>query len=328
MTADNETLRKGDPAGSPETSARKLALRIPGSTSNLGPGFDTLGLALGIYTKLTFDILEQNDPSVPLITLKGAIAKALSADQNNLIYTVLSKLWHDKPELLKRARITIESDIPLGRGLGSSATAILGTVWAAHTLSDTTPDKARALADAAALEGHPDNIAASLHGGLVVCAASANSKSIVTQRLKWPDEWHTVLVVPHYSLTTRKARQVLPKQVPLKDAVSNVQRVALLVSAVTSRDENALSEAMHDRLHEPYRQDLVPELATLRWHLSSRPVLGCVLSGAGSSVLVVLHKRHKGEILDFLTGWASSQAEPPRILDLMVDQEGLKETSL
>ncbi len=323
MTADNETASKSKAPSAKGTG--QLALRIPGSTSNLGPGFDTLGLALSIYTKLTFDILGHNDPAVPLITLKGAIAKALPADQNNLIYTVLSKLWHDKPELLRRARITIESDIPLGRGLGSSATAILGTVWAAHTLSDSSPDKARALADATVLEGHPDNLAASLHGGLVVCAASARSRNIVTQRLKWPDEWHTILVVPHHSLTTKKARAVLPKQVPMKDAVSNVQRVALLVSAVTSRDESAFSEALHDRLHEPYRQDLVPELAELRWRLSDRPVLGCVLSGAGSSVLVVVHKRHKGEILDFLTEWSSSQSEPPRILDLLVDQEGLKE---
>ena len=322
MTADKKTSAQGKTATS---GARRLALRIPGSTSNLGPGFDTLGLALGIYTRLTFDLLEHNDPSVPLITLKGAIAKALPADQNNLIYNVLSKLWADKPELLRRARITIESDIPLGRGLGSSATAILGTVWAAHALSGQEADKAAALADATVLEGHPDNLAASLHGGLVVCSAAAGSRQIVTQRLKWPDEWHTILVVPHYSLTTRKARSVLPKQVPLKDAVSNVQRVALLVSAVINRDDNALSEAMHDRLHEPYRQELVPELATLRWHLSKHPILGCVLSGAGSSVLIVLHKRHKSEILDFLTGWSSGQPEPARILDLLVDQEGLKE---
>ncbi|HEY9869467.1 MAG TPA: homoserine kinase [Candidatus Obscuribacterales bacterium] len=321
MTASGTGAREnGAPAG-----ARRLALRIPGSTSNLGPGFDTLGLALGIYTRLTFDLLLSNDPQVPLITLKGAIARGLPADRNNLIYAVLSKLWHDKPELLHRVRITIESDIPLGRGLGSSATAILGTVWAARVLAGEDPDRAGVLADATPLEGHPDNLAASLHGGLIICAEAASSRHIITQRLKWPDEWHTILVVPAYSLTTRVARAVLPKQVPLPDAVANVQRVALLVAAVVNRDETALFEALNDRLHEPYRLEMVPELSLLRRHLSGMPILGCVLSGAGSSVLIVVNKRHKGQVVDSLTAWSASQRSAPRILDLIVDHEGLKE---
>ena len=305
--------------------ARRLALRIPGSTSNLGPGFDTLGLALGIYSRLTFDLLESNDPNVPLITLKGAIARALPADRNNLIYAVLSKLWHDKPELLRRVRITIESDIPLGRGLGSSATAILGTVWAARVLAGDNPDRAGVLADATPLEGHPDNLAASLHGGLIVCTQAAGSRHIVTQGLKWPDQWHTILVVPAYSLTTKSARAVLPDRVPMPDAVANVQHVALLVAAVINRDEHALAEALHDRLHEPYRLELVPELSSLRHQLSEMPILGCVLSGAGSSVLVIVNKRHKAQVVDYLTAWSAARSSTPRILDLIVDQEGLKE---
>ena len=304
---------------------KRLTVQIPGSTANLGPGFDTLALALKIYTRLTFELLERNDVTVPLITLKGAIAGSLPSDKDNLIYRVLSNLWYDCPDLLQRVRITIESEIPLGRGLGSSGTAILGTIWASYVLSDRIPDQARLLSEATQIEGHPDNLAASLMGGLVVSARAATGRDIVTQKLAWPEHWRTLVVVPGYSLTTQKARSVLPRQVRLEDAVANVQRVALLVSAVLNRDETALSEALHDKLHEPYRAQLVPELGSLRRRLAGLPVLGCTLSGAGSSVLVLVTERHKAEVLDCLEKWAGAQPEPASVLDLNVDAEGLQE---
>jgi homoserine kinase len=304
---------------------KQLTVRVPGSSANLGAGFDALGLSLGIYTNLTFQLLDQEDLSIPLITLRGPIANSLPADQSNLIYRVLAHLWKDYPNLLSRIRIQIESDIPLGAGMGSSATAILGSVWAAYTLTDQYPDVGAMLAQASAIEGHPENLAASLLGGLVVCGDSFDEQRIVTQKLTWPSDWRTIVVVPQYTLTTHEARSVLPKEVSLQDAIYNIQRTALLVSAVTNHDENAMSEALHDRLHEPYRDSLVPELGHLRRRLAQSPIIGCVLSGAGSSVLVIVKDKNRGEILQQLETWAQAQAKPPDILDLNIDSKGLQE---
>lgn len=302
----------------------RLTVTVPGSTANLGPGFDAMALALNLHCKLTFDLLEYNDLSVPLIRLKGVLTEGLPKDQNNLIYTILNNLWASDSELLKRVRITIESRIPLGKGLGSSAAAIVGAVWAAYALSDKVPDSGTILEKASQLEGHADNVSASLLGGLTICAKSMSSAKIVTQKLHWPNEWRPIVVCPPYVLSTKKARSVLPTTVPHQDAVSNVQRVALFMAAVANRDEDALRESLHDKLHEPYRMALVPELGQVRKLLSNFPTLGCVLSGAGSSVLALVHERHQHQVLDGLKAWAATAEEPPEIFSLEVDQEGLR----
>ena len=301
-----------------------LRVKVPGSSANLGPGFDALALAYQLYCTLSFQILGKNDSSVPLITLKGRLAEGLPRDQNNLIYTVLKNLWHNDPELLQLVRITVESDIPLGKGVGSSAAAITGAVWAAYALTQHMPDNRQVISKVAELEGHADNAAASLLGGLVVSAKSSRERSIVTQKLLWPSEWATIVTVPSFALSTKKSRSLLPKQISRFDAVHNIQKVALLMAAVQNRDEEAMHEALHDRLHEPYRMELVPQLGAIRKLVSDLPVIGCVLSGAGSSVLTIVHQRHRKQVLDALKSWAASRGEGAEVLDLSVDQEGLK----
>jgi homoserine kinase len=307
---------------------RRLTVKVPGSTANIGPGFDTLGLAFQLYCTLTFELLEENDRSVPLITLKGkGVADALPKDQNNLIYTVLSNIWRNDRELLQLIRISIESDIPLGKGLGSSAAAIMGAVWAAHALIDQSiPDNSMLLQKATELEGHSDNVAASLLGGLVVVGRSQKTRKIIVQKLHWPSEWKTLLVVPNYVLSTKRARAILPRTVAREDAVHNVQKVSLLLSAVMNKDEEAMQEALLDRLHEPYRLQLCPELGTVRKLLSHMPVLGTTLSGAGSSIMVTVGQRHKGQVLEVLKDWAASQPQPCDVLDLSVAPKGLSVT--
>jgi homoserine kinase len=307
-----------------ERRLRRLTVRVPGSTANLGPGFDAMALALNLHCTLNFDLLEKNDRSIPLIRLKGVLTEGLPKDQNNLIYTILNNLWSKDRELLNQVRITIESRIPLGKGLGSSAAAIVGAVWAAYALSDAVPDNGMLLAKATELEGHADNVSASLLGGLTICSRSMKSSRIVTQKLGWPPEWRPIVVVPPYVLSTKKARSVLPKTVNHQDAVSNVQHVALMMAAVSNNDEEALQEALHDRLHEPYRLELVPELGEVRKLLADFPILGCVLSGAGSSVLVLVHQRHQGQVMESLRQWAATKEEPPEVLSLEVDQEGAR----
>jgi len=304
-------------------SGKRLHLRIPGSSANLGPGFDTLGLALNVYADLTFELLDKDDWSVPLITLQGKTAEKLPDDDRNLIYKTMANLWKDCPSLLKRLRLTIASQIPLAHGLGSSSTAILGSVWAAHALAERKCEPKAILEEACAIEGHPDNLAASLYGGLVI--GSQVRKSVTVQRLYWPSKWIPLMVVPAYSLDTQKARAVLPKQVSMADAVHNVQKVASLIAAVKNEDDEALSGALQDRLHEPYRNALVPELSRLRHELKSSPALGCVLSGAGPSILVIVNEADKDVVLKQLQQWAAADNYGAEILDLHVDTQGLKE---
>ena len=308
----------------PSGEIKKLVVRVPGSSANLGPGFDALALAYQLYCTLTFQILEENDHSIPLITMKGCLTEGLPKDQNNLIYTVLSSLWQSDKDILQRVRITIESDIPLGKGVGSSAAAITGSVWAAYALSDQIADNNKVLAKATELEGHADNAAASLLGGLVISGRSSKTRKIITQKLLWPKDWACIVTVPPYVLSTKKSRAAIPKQIKHIDAVHNVQKVALLVSAVNNRDEEAMSEALFDRLHEPYRAELVPLLAAVRKQVSDLPVIGCVLSGAGSSVLTIVNQRHKRQVLTCLKDWSNTQSAKPDVLDLEVDQEGLR----
>jgi len=306
--------------------ARKFSLRLPGSTSNLGPGLDCLGVALNIYSKMSFFVLDENDPGIPLITFKGSIAKSSMAQaQGRLTYTVLSKLWQRDPDLLRRVRIVVDSEIPLGVGLGSSATAILGALWAASVLTDRIPSTAGLLAEACALEGHPETFSACLLGGFVVSSPMQGGTKIVTQKLNWPADWHFLVLCPQYSLNTTEQRAALPTMVKMQDAIHNVQKTALLVAAVSRCDEGALRDALDDRLHEPYRQQMVPELAKIRRELINEPILGCTLSGAGSSVLVIVNAKRKAQVMERLQHWVSTEAKPPRMLDCQVDDLGVQE---
>lgn len=309
--------------------ATSLTLKIPASASNLGPGFDTLALALNIYSLVHFKMLDHDDVSEPIVTLKGAIQRVSeSHSQGDLIYHMLSELWQSDHDLLKRVRITVESDIPLGCGLGSSGAAILGAVWASYFLKGLVPTRRDVLTEGMRLEGYPENVAASLMGNLIVCGPQADDRMIVAEQLDWPDRWRVLVVVPRYTLNTAAARSVLPKKVKFEDAVANIQRTALIVAAISKADEGLMRSVLEDRLHESYREALVPELPVLKRHLSTFPIIGCVLSGGGPSIVVIVNERHRPEVLAELRSWAHTQAQPPFVLDLEVDKDGIQEVEV
>jgi homoserine kinase len=307
-----------------ELIEKQITISVPASTANLGPGFDTLGLALSLYSRIKFSLLKSNDPNIPLISFGNENSRSLSTDGSNLAYRILSELWTDEPDKLARVRLEITTDIPLGRGLGSSSTAILAAACAAHVFGNRPIYKSTLLIESCRYEGHADNLSASLFGGMTISSTHARSGKVVFQKLDWPQDWMTTVIVPTYELSTTKARAVMPKSIPMSDAVSNVQNTAMLVAAIARSDERLAREAMIDTLHEPYRLSLVPELGSLRRHLRNEPTIGIVLSGAGSSVLVIYHRRNEREINDALKSWKSSQPNNPSILNLEVDHDGLQ----
>jgi homoserine kinase len=254
-------------------------VRVPGSSANLGPGFDALGIALNVFLECQFT------PATSLsIRVTGRDAHLIPPTAENLIWQTALSVAARAHKPLPAVQLAIHNDIPLGKGLGSSAAALTAGVVIAERLLDLRWSKARILDEAARLEGHPDNVAACVLGSIVVAAVepSGTTRSI---RLDMPKNFEVAVVVPNYGLPTREARAVLPDCYVLSDVVFNIQRAALLIAALATGDASVFPAALDDRLHQPYRAALVPGLAEIL-RLREPGLLGCTLSGAGPGVLV------------------------------------------
>jgi homoserine kinase len=245
------------------TLARRRVVRVPGSSANLGPGFDVLAAALSLH--LDLEVVETGEFAV-LTDLD------VPRDRSNLVVRAFERLH---PADGFEFRIT--SEIPLQGGLGSSAAAIVAGLLAADHLFELDAD---VFTLAVELEGHPDNVGAALQGGFVVCDAER------VHRLEAPMGLEAVLVVPHEAVRTEAARAALPATVPLPDAVFNVARTATLVLGLATGDWDLISAGLEDRLHQPYRADLYPRSAELLDRVRGLGALGATISGAGPTVLV------------------------------------------
>jgi homoserine kinase len=240
-----------------------VRVRVPASSANLGPGFDVLAAALGLHMEV--DVVE---------TGRFAVHTQLSIarDRRNLCVRGFAAL---RP--VDGVEFTIRSDIPLSGGLGTSAAAYVAGLVAADALDGGGRDL---LPEAIRLEGHPDNVAAALLGGFVVCTG------LRATRLDPPPGLETVLVVPDRAVRTAKARAALPAQVPMADAVFNVGRASLLVLGLARGDLDLVARGLDDRLHQPRREPLYPRSMALVRGARELGALGATISGAGPSVLV------------------------------------------
>ncbi len=265
-----------------------VTLAVPASTSNLGPGFDTLGLALDLCNEVTLRIGPIGDAS-GIDHIKGAGADSLATDESNLVLRAATALYHRLGQTPPPLRATLHNRIPLARGLGSSGAAVIGGLVAANILTGERLDEADLLALATDLEGHPDNVAPALMGGLVVSAVAEarDGQRILTHRLP-PPPAAMALCIPDQPLATEAARRVLPRRVPLDTAVHNLGRVALLVAALATGDYTHLRQAMDDRLHQPPRATIFPPLAPVMAAALAAGAAGACLSGAGSTLLAII----------------------------------------
>src|SRR5256885_6251445 len=259
------------------------SLRVPASSANLGPGFDALGLALSLYLECRF----RESPRLS-IEAEGRDADAISTGEDNLIWQTALAVARDMRMTMPPIDLRIHNEIPLGKGMGSSAAALTAGVVIADHLLDLHWKPLRILDEAARLEGHPDNVAPCTLGSIV---ASAIDSGGVTRavRLDLPKTFGLAIVVPDFDLSTTKARSVLPSGYSREDAVFNVQRAALLIAALATGATSAFPAALEDRFHQPYREALVPGLHEIL-RLRAPGLLGCVLSGAGPSILVFFER--------------------------------------
>ena len=258
-------------------------LRVPASSANLGPGFDALGLALGIYLDCRFERSERMS-----ITAAGRDAACISAREDNLIWQTALAVARDVGGSLPPIQLEIVNDIPIGKGLGSSAAALTAGVVIADHLLGLHWERLRILDEAAQIEGHPDNVAACVLGSIVATAMEGGGTARAV-RLELPASYGVAVVAPDFILPTSEARAVLPECYSREDTIFNVQRAALLIAALATGTTSAFPAALEDRLHQPYRAALVPGLDEIL-KLRAPGLLGCALSGAGPSVLVFYEK--------------------------------------
>lgn len=261
-------------------------LRVPASSANLGPGFDALGLALNVYLTCRFRGAE-----ALAITVSGRDAGAISTGPDNLIWQTALSVARAHAMEMPPIELQIQNDIPIGKGMGSSAAALTAGVVIADRLLDLRWKPLRILDEAARLEGHPDNVAPCTLGSIV--ASAIDSGGVVRSvRLHLPQGFGIGVVVPDFDLPTTKARAVLPDCYSKQDAIFNVQRASLLMAALATGSTWAFPVALDDRFHQPYRAPLVPGLDAIL-KLRAPGLLGCALSGAGPSILVFFERGHE-----------------------------------
>ncbi len=262
-----------------------MRVRVPASSANLGPGFDALGLALGLYLTCTFEPADRLT-----IRATGRDADRIPTGEDNLIWQTALRVARDVGDVLHPIALYIDNDIPIEKGLGSSAAALTAGVVIADQLLGLHWKPHRILDEAAQIEGHPDNVAACVLGSIVASAIDAGGVARAV-RLELPAIYDVAVVVPDFLLPTAAARAVLPEQYARQDAVFNVQRSALLIAALATGTTSAFPAAFEDRMHQPYRYSLVPGLEEIV-NLRAPGLLGCALSGAGPSILVFYEKEY------------------------------------
>lgn len=306
----------------------KISVKVPASTSNLGPGFDCIGMALPIYNTITIEetvlpgtgieinVLNDNETSDELLM------EHMPMDENSIIYKAVELLYNSIGQTPSELKITVQSQIPIARGLGSSASVIVGGLLAANELLGHPADEVALLSIATEVEGHPDNVTPSIVGGLVLTSLEDDG-SVVYRKLDWPEEWQITVCIPDYELSTEISRSVLPKEVPLQDAVFNAKRMGMFIQAINTKDAELMKMALQDKIHQPYRMKLVPGLDKIMDNLKHEEnVLGCVLSGAGPAIVVISQKNNLEKIKSIIKDTWEEMNVKVNIMTLPVETQG------
>lgn len=303
----------------------KVTVKVPSTTANLGPGFDIFGMALPFYNEITieetvipnsgveFHVLDENGEENLYVNNEG---------EENIILKAIKFLYNfigQEPDGLK---IAIKTGIPIARGLGSSASVIVGGLIAANELLGNPSDLDALLAIATEVEGHPDNVVPAFVGGFTLSSQEEDGR-VVYRKIEWNPDWKLTICIPDYELQTGISRSVLPENASYKDAVFNAKRCAMFIQALNTKDDKLMKLALQDRLHQPYRLKLVPGLEEISKRLKNEEdVLGCVLSGAGPSVLVISKEKVLDKIKEIINDVWSNLNIKADVLTIDVEQNG------
>jgi len=318
-----DIIEKGGEAG--DKPERSFTVRVPASTSNLGAGFDSFSLALQLYLTVSARVVPEAAAMCRVTSSgEGSTGGLLSPTEDNLIFRAMSFAAEREGWTLPPVRLKVHNELPLGRGLGSSAAAIVAGITLSSLICDQELTALTVLRYALEMEGHADNVAAASQGGWIVSCVNPDGNVLVVKR-PWPAALKIVVVSPDALLKTAETRNLLPATVERDAAVHNLQRVALFGAAVEAGAYDLLWDAMQDRMHQAYRQSLVPGLTEA---LATKPqpgLLGVALSGSGPSV-IALARDHLPEIGEGIANCFRSHGVPATVRLLEVDHEGCKST--
>lgn len=277
----------------PESQASKIfEVCLPASTSNLGPGFDCFGLALKLYLTVRCTVTPDAKDECRVRTTGAKENRELPRNASNLIFRAMAFAARREGISLPPVDLLVHNEIPLASGLGSSAAAIVAGIKLCALISGKDLSDQTMRNYATEFEGHPDNVTATLRGGFVASCIQ-NGGTVITTRFDWPAHIRAVVVSPRSQLPTHVTRAALPKSVSRVDAVHNVQRTALFISALIQQRYDLFWEAMRDRLHQPRRQSLMPGLAEALALPQMPGLLGVALSGAGPSIVALVDDNEK-----------------------------------
>ena len=326
----------------------RIRVKVPASSANLGCGFDVFGLALALYSDFIFDPAHPSAATYPL-TVTGDGATSLQAEKCGLVYEAVRVYETATGYKVPPFALEVHNRIPLGRGLGSSASAIVGGLVGADALcrqaygGEAFPTTSQLVQLATKIEGHPDNVAPALLGGLILAVGEATDTNddenlghpfALKDPANWPDpllvslplpfDLTTVVYIPDFEMSTKAARAVIPASFSLHDAVHNSARTALLVAALTAPTGKLewLATAMDDRIHQPYRAQIFPQLPTLIAAAQEAGAYGAALSGAGSTVLSFASPQHIEAIRTAFLHVASEANLPGRVEQLEIATDG------
>ncbi|CAN5166693.1 homoserine kinase [soil metagenome] len=278
------------------STGARCRVSVPASTANLGPGFDGMGCAVALRNLFEFELLKKG--AAPKVTLTGACPEGIPTTADNLALQVAADFFRRVGVEPMPLSLRAEINVPGARGLGSSSTAIIAGIAAANALCGNPLNTEQLLDVAVELEGHPDNVAPALLGGMVVSASE--SAPLVYRRIVVHDDVSFIFIVPDYEVKTCDARAVLPKTVPYADAIYNASRSPLVALALMSGDLRGLEISIDDRLHQTYRKPLFRHYDELHKSAISAGAAGLCVSGAGPTMLAIARHSLKQPVIDAL----------------------------
>lgn len=278
----------------------KVRVKVPATSANLGPGFDVAGLAVTLYNIFTFELIDSG------LEITGCPEQF--CNEENMTYQAFVEGAKACGLEFNGLRIECHSDVPYTRGLGSSSTCIVAGIVGAYAFMDRSEDRQEILELATKIEGHPDNVAPAIFGGLTV---SVMFEGVTTLNIPIKHDYRFVALIPPFTLSTEKSRSVLPHRIPRSDAISNVSHLALMVASLINGYDEGLKLGFKDRLHQPYRGELIEGFEEIMTILEKDDrILGCYLSGAGPTIMAVIKAedtkgvvRIKEELGDLLHNW-------------------------
>jgi homoserine kinase len=290
-----------------------VSVKVPATTANLGAGFDCIGAALSLYNQFTFTLADALS-----IVAQGAEADRVDVNEQNLAYQAFVKVFDRLQRPVPGIELKIDLEVPLARGLGSSATAIVGGILGGNGIAGFPLSPTEMIEMAIAMEGHPDNVVPALIGGCRLAASYGEKWEICD--IPWHSSIVPVVAIPNFELSTAEARQVLPATYSRADAVFNISHLALLMRGLETGNGQWVKAGLVDRIHQPYRQKLIKGYAEVEQAAMAAGAYGLVISGAGPTLLALVDEGRASQVVAAMSeAWQMMEIEPiVRILQLDV----------